>query len=574
MTDRRNSQTFLEGAVVLTTATLIVKLIGAIFRIPLMNILGGVGMSYYSTAYDLFLPIYSLATTGLSIAVSRMVSEYAAIGSTAGVESMLRVSRRIFITIGLLGSAVLLGAAPLLVRMINNPAALFSVLAIVPAVLFSCVSSIYRGYYQGLSNMLPTALSQVVESVGRLIFGIIFAYGTIALMLGKYTATGQLFGLTFANVEQAKLFITRFAAAGAITGTTLSTAMGALYIRLRFAREHKTLVTPLSAQKQREAGKKLAAIAAPIAISTLVVNLASLIDLGSVMNCLHAAIDKGGSIILSMYPHGIPAEVGLDMLPEYLYGSYTGLTYSIFNLVPALTAALGISSIPAVSRAWARADREELQGTVSSIIKVTMLVALPAGLGISVLAQPILLFLFPERAMEVSVVAPILRVMGLSAVLVAATTPVNSILQAIGRERLPLVILLLGATIKLVTNFTLVSRPEINIQGVPYGTLLCYSVILVLSSLALRLTSGVRISFYRIFMKPLFCALGSSMTAATVYRVFPGGNTPKLIVAIACAGAIYIIMVLFSGTISKKDIEMVHLNENLRKRLEMLGFIR
>ncbi|MEG2073443.1 MAG: polysaccharide biosynthesis C-terminal domain-containing protein, partial [Angelakisella sp.] len=183
-------------------------------------------------------------------------------------------------------------------------------------------------------------------------------------------------------------------------------------------------------------------------------------------------------------------------------------------------------------------------------------------------------FLYPARVMEVSIVAPILRVMGISAILVAAATPINSILQSIGKERLPLFIILLGAAVKLVTNVTLISRPEINIQGVPYGTLLCYAVILTLGSLSLRLASGVRINFYRTFIKPLFCAVGSSAAAVLSYGFFSGQNAAKLLFAIACAGTVYVIMVLFTGTISKKDMEMVHINENMRKRLEMLGFIR
>ncbi|MEG0754422.1 MAG: polysaccharide biosynthesis C-terminal domain-containing protein, partial [Angelakisella sp.] len=495
-------------------------------------------MSYFVTAYDIFTPIYSLVVTGLGIAVSRMVSEYAAKGNRAGVESVLRASRRIFLTLGFLGAGILLAAAPAFVHIINNSAALFAVLAIVPAVIFSCISSSYRGYYQGLSNMLPTAMSQVIESVTRMLLGILLAYGITVVMLAKYTSSGHLMGYTFENESYARLFIMRFAAAGAILGVTISTAIGAMYIRLRFAREHKTPVAPLPAQQHRETGKRLIAIAIPIALSTLVVNLSALIDLVSVMNCLHTAIQKGGEVILSMYPKGIPAEVSLELLPEYLYGSYSGLAYSVFNLIPAITAALGVSAIPAVSRAWAKEDRRELEGTVSSILKVTMLIALPAGLGISVLAEPILLFLYPARVMEVSIVAPILRVMGLSAVLVAAATPVNSILQAIGKERLPLFILLLGAAIKLVTNFTLISRPEINIQGVPYGTLLCYAVILTLSSAALRLSTGIHLSFYRIFIKPLFCAIGSSTAALSVYRLLAGRNSLKLMAAIACAGIV------------------------------------
>ncbi|MEG1777910.1 MAG: oligosaccharide flippase family protein, partial [Angelakisella sp.] len=321
----RNSQSFLEGAVILTSATILVKVIGAFFKIPLANILGGVGMSYFVTAYDIFTPIYSLTVTGLGIAVSRMVSEYSACGNRAGVEAVLRAAQRIFVTLGILGAAVLLAVAPHFVHIINNDAALFSVLAIVPAVLFSCISSIYRGYYQGLSNMLPTAMSQVLESVTRLIVGIAAAYVTARLMMAKYMASGQLFGLTFDGEKYAELFVMRFAAAGAIGGVTLSTAVGALYIRRRFLAEHTDCRVQCPAQKQREIGKKLIAIAIPIALSTLVVNISALIDLTTVMNCLHTAIEKSGTAILSMYPKGIPSEISFDMLPEYLYGSYSGL---------------------------------------------------------------------------------------------------------------------------------------------------------------------------------------------------------------------------------------------------------
>lgn len=573
MRDRQKGQSFLEGAAILTGATLIVKVIGALFKIPLANILGGVGMSYFVTAYDLFTPIYSLTVTGLGVAVSRMVAEQVAKGNSLGVEAVLRASRRIFIVIGIFGTGIMLVAAPWFVRMIGNPAALFAVAAITPAVIFSAVSSTYRGYYQGLANMVPTAFSQVLESVVRLVLGTVFAYGTILLLSKRYQQTGQLFGMTFASKDYVDLFILRFAAAGAILGVTLSTAVGAVYIRRIFRKNRPSCALHLSPRLVRDTGKRLVAIAVPIALSTLVVNLSSLIDLASVMNCLHTAIGQDSAAILAMYPHSIPPQISLDLLPEYLYGSYSGLAYSVFNLIPAITAALGVSAIPAVSRAWARGNPGELARTTTSILRLTMLVALPAGLGISVLAHPILTFLYPARVMEVSIVAPILRVMGLCAVLVAAATPINSILQAIGQEKLPLYILLLGAAIKLVTNFTLIPRPEVNIQGVPYGTLLCYGVIVVLSGSALRLCSGVRLELWGTVIKPFLCAVGSSVTATFVYRVIPAGNTLKLLFAIACAVLVYAILVLFSGTIKKNDVKMLPIKENVLKRLEKLGFI-
>ena len=319
--------------------------------------------------------------------------------------------------------------------------------------------------------------------------------------------------------------------------------------------------------------KKLLSVAIPIALSTLVINLSTFIDLTTVMNCLKHAIDEDSRIILDMYANSIPTGVNIDILPEYLYGSYSGLASSIFNLIPAITAAFGISALPVVSRAWVNRDFDKLEETVSSILRITMLVAVPAGLGISVLAEPILTLLYPARMMEVSIVAPILEIMGVSAIFVAITTPINSVLQAVGKERLPMMILIVGATIKLITNYTLVSRPEINIQGVPYGTLLCYLVILVLGSCAIVLTTGLKLKLHKIYLKPVICGILSSVVASYVYDLIPATNSIKILVAVGFAILIYLFTVLLSGAICQSDLEMLPINEKVLKTLEKFRLI-
>lgn len=575
MIENKKSQSFLQGALILTVSAIVVKVIGVLFRIPLANILGGVGMSYFSTAYDLFLPIYSLAVTGLGVAVSRLVSENITKNNKQGVEAVYRASRKLFLLIGIIGAAFILCLAPYFVQKIYNPAALLSVVAIVPAVVFSCISAIYRGFYQGQQNMIPTAVSQILESVIKLVIGILLAVAVTKFLMAQYTATGKILGVSFETKELANLYVLRYSAASAILGISISTAVGALYIKCVFLKRSRGVLragaTPLQCSQMQ---KRLISIAVPIALSTLVVNLSTLIDLSSVMNCLKTAIDNNAEMIYSMYPNAIPAEYTNELLPRYLYGSYTGLATPIFNLVPAITAALGVSAIPVVTSAWTRNNKEELESTVSSILRITLLVALPAGLGIFTLAGPILTFLFPARAMEVSIVVPILKVMGFSAILVAVATPINSILQSVGREKLPLLILVLGAAIKLITNFTLVSRPEINIQGVPYGTLLCYLVIVVLSGCALVLTTGIRLRLFSVFIKPLFCAVSSCAVAKLCYTLLPLGNSAKLMVSIGVTAIFYVIMVFLTGSINKNDIDTLKISKNVVKRLEKLGLIR
>lgn len=234
---KRNSQSFLEGAILLTLSTLVVKVIGALFKIPLANILGGVGMSYYVSAYDIFTPIYSLTVTGLGVAASRLVSERAAVLGRAGGQNVLQASRRLFLLLGFLGMGLLFVSAPAFARAINNPGAALAIYAIAPAIVFSCVSAVYRGYFQGMTNMIPTAKSQVLESCTRLAAGTALSYGVTLLLRRRYLETGEVMGRAFVSLEEANLFIFRFSAAAAILGVTISTMAGALYIRGKYQRE-------------------------------------------------------------------------------------------------------------------------------------------------------------------------------------------------------------------------------------------------------------------------------------------------------------------------------------------------
>lgn len=575
---KTEGQTFLEGAIVLTVATFVVKVIGALFKIPLANILGGVGMSYFVSAYDIFTPLYSFTVTGLGIALSRMVSEQVSQRAWGNVEAVLNAARHIFWTLGLVGMLLLAAVAPNFVQIINNPGALFSVYAIAPAILFSCISSIYRGYYQGLSNMVPTAASQVLEAGVKLIAGTALSYGVTLALRKQYDTTGQLFGRVFATAEQADLSIFQYSAAAAVLGVTLSTFAGAAYISLRHRHRAATATCvsqQLTSREESALGRQLIFIAIPISLSTLVVNLSALIDLVSVMNCLQIAIYQDVGIIFSMYQGLIPQEVTSAILPEYLYGSYSGLAFSIFNLIPSLTAAIGISALPSVTRFWAVRDREQLEETISSVLRISLMAALPAGLGILVLSGPILNLLYPARAMEAAIIAPVLRIMGISAILVAAATPINSILQAIGRERFPLVVLTIGAVMKLCTNLVLISRPEVNIQGVPYGTLLCYSFIVLVSTGAMVYFSHLRLSIWKILVKPLFCAIVSALAAyASYYLLFASmSRTVCTIAAIVLAGAVYMAMILLTRTITTSDLKMLPIDEKIVKTLANLGVI-
>lgn len=580
MQEKRKPQTFLQGALILMGATLVVKIIGVFYKIPLTRILGGTGMGYYMTAYGLFNPIHALAVAGLPVAVSKLVSEQVARGRYRDAKRIFRLSLGLFLVTGLLGTGAMALGARLFADGVGNPAAFPAVLAMAPAVFFGCVMSAFRGYYEGLRNMVPTALSQVVEAVVRLVAGIFFAAATVSHGMEQFAAGGLVYGVIATTSEEAMAAVLPVAAAAAILGITLSTAVGALYVvgrhllgRDGISGEQLALAPP--PMGRRAILKSVVTIAVPVCFAAAVVNLTSLIDLMSVMNRLTVALERDAPLLLAGYEGLIPPELDLSQIPNYLYGCYTGLAVTVFNLVPALTTAFGISALPTVAASWAVQNREKTLRNIESVLRMTSLLAIPAGLGITALAEPILTLLFSSRPMEVAIAAPILQVLGVGVIFVAITTPVNSMLQAVGRTDLPVKLMLLGGGVKLLTNYILVAQPGLNIKAAPYGTALCYALILTLSLWALCGSTGISIGLYRVFGKPLLAGLLCGVAAHTSYGLLArslSGSVSTLL-AVGIGGGFYLLVLLLLRTVTREDLNMLPGGEKVAKMLEKLSLL-
>lgn len=174
-------QNLLRGATVLGASMIIVKLFGALFKIPLGNILDGDGMGYFSTSYSIFTMIYSFSTAGLPAAIAKMVAEQSVRGRGRDIRKLHNLSVRLFLIMGIVGTVLILLFSHLYVSLASNEGAWLSVIAIAPAVFFGCMTSAYRGYYEGMRNMRPTAVSQVVEVVVKLVFGLALAIASVKI---------------------------------------------------------------------------------------------------------------------------------------------------------------------------------------------------------------------------------------------------------------------------------------------------------------------------------------------------------------------------------------------------------
>lgn len=566
---------YLYGTMILGIGTAVVKLIGAFFKIPLTNILGGVGMSYFNVAYDLYYPLCALFVSGVPVAVSKLVSESMARGRVKNARKLLRVALCAFITLGTAAALAMFFGAEWFSNLIKNPEAKAAVMMLAPSLLAGCVMACFRGYWQGQQDMTPTAVSQVVEALSKLVFGLIFAYTATAAGLGEFASSGTVFGAVCVSEDQARLAVLPFAAAGAVLGVTVSSFCGVLYLLLR----HKLGKNPVTkamwrasppAEPGRRLIRQLFQIALPVCLASVISNMTTFIDLISVMNRLSSAIRRGGETILSMYAGAIPGGLGMDRLASYLYGCYSGLAVPLYNLVPSVTAVIGVSLLPAVSAARALGNRRQMSSTIESSLRVSALLAFPAGLGICALAEPVLRLLYFSKPMEVTVIAPALRLMGVSAIFVALTLPVNAALQALGHAGLPVKLLLLGGLLKLGCNYLLVGIPRLNIQAAPVGTMACYLFVLCASLCALLDLVKAELSVTATFGKPLIAGLGCALAASQAQKLLTRALTPGMatMLSIGIGGLVFVFLVFSLKILKKEDIFMLPGGEKFAKLLE------
>lgn len=566
---------FLRGAMILTLGVIAVKIMGALFKIPLNWIIEEDGMGYFTTAYSFYSPIYSLATAGFPVAISRMVSLNSARGRYHDVRQIHRVSIPVFLSVGVLGFIMILAGSGFYVRAMGNEDALPAMLVLAPAILFSCMASIYRGYYEGLRNMAPTAVSEMIEALCRLLFGLCASAFLLQTGLREYELSGTVFGTPAASLEQARALALPWAAAGAIGGVTVGTAAGVLYLFLR----HRMRGDGISAQKEkrsppplsfRKTAKILLKTALPIGLGAVAVNIAGLVDTTFLQVGVMGILSHDSAALLKQYEGMIPVYhlENPETIPNFLFGCYAN-AHTLFMLIPAVTQAFGVSALPNVTAAWGTSNPRALQKSMESVLRMTALFSFPAGIGMAVLSGPIVSLLFGSRA-AAPIIARLLPIMAAGAVFASISTPLQSMLQAVGRMDIPLKLLGVGLLLKAGLNFWLTSIPELNILGAAVGTLSCYVLIAVGSFVALQKVTGLRLRLSRTLLRPLAAACVCGAAAYGGYQALLRWFTDSPAItlgAIALAGVCYVLSLFLLGVPGREELEQLPGGQKISKLL-------
>ncbi len=550
---------FLKGALVLAGANLLVKLIGAFFKVPLYELIGKEGNGIFNVAYQIYTFMFIIATAGFPIAVSKMVAESVARRDEYDAKRVFETAVILLGIIGAVGSIILYTFSGSLANLLGNADSKIGIQVIAPGVFFISVVSAYRGYFQGKQNMFPTAASEVTEALAKLVIGIVAA----ALFMGMTVNTALQSKMDLgAKLIESTHTRTVYSATGAIFGVTSGTFLAlVLMVAIYAFTERKKKYTPGPViRTRREIVKMLVKIAIPITIGASVSSLTSLVDLATIMNRLVVNPDvfdayshlfgEGTEFFQSALEEGWQGAVLLQKKANSLYGMYTGQAQTMFNLPLAVVVGIGMSVVPAISAAVARQNPEDAQNITGSVLRITMMFALPCAVGFYVLSEPILLVLYSDAH-----AGALLQKLALAVPFVAVVSVSNSILQSYGKVYYPVVNMLIGGVVKVLMNYFLI--PVWGIDAAPIATTVCYGTIALLNLGCILFKLKIKINFNYMILKPLLAAVIMGAGVVLVYgmmeKILPGSRIVT-IAAIGIGAIIYFVALVFVRGIRREDV--------------------
>ncbi len=526
MTDRQRS--LVGGISVLGNAGLICKVVGVLYRIPLVNTIGTTGVAVYQLVFPSYNLLLTISSAGIPVAVSRMVAHHLNQENPKAARQVIRVALWLLGALGLLGSLVMLVLSPRLAAATGTQESRLGFMVIAPSILLVCLMSAFRGYMQGHRRMVPTAVSQLIEQLGKVAIALPLA--GMGMHRGGYA----------------------MGAAGALLGVSIAEALALGYMMVDWALgrrpESRLLQGPATKlEGDLAVARHLTLIAIPITIGASIVPLAGAADSFMLVNIMKDYMTKEAAMAA--------------------YGVYTGMVITMINVPTALAMAMSANLVPAIAGHRARGDQEAIRRESLTGLRLASVVGFPASVGMSLLAGPILLLLFgggADSAQDLALGEQLLSVSALTILLFTQVQATSGILQGLNRQRIPMYTLALGMGLKVALNYTLVRVPAINIGGAPYASLLCYLVSLVPNLWYVHKATGTRLNWREMFFSPLVATALMAVPVVAVRVMWPqrlSGSWLVLGLTMLLAAVVYLISAYKLGALQRADLP-----PRLRKR--------
>jgi len=502
-------QSLVKASIILGVAGILTRFLGLFFRWPLIMLIGDEGIGYYQMSYPLYMFFIAMAS-GVPVAISKMISEKNATNDIYGSFEVMKESAILMTIIGT-GTTLILFffAKPIIIFLKWDPKAYYSLIGISFAPIVISFVTIFRGFFQGLQNMTPSAISQILEQIGRVIFGV----GLAVFLLPK-------------GIE--------YSAGGAAFGATAGAVMGGTYLYSNY-RKIKKQYKVKKIKSNPEILNTILKIAIPISLGTTVSSIMNLIDSILVPQKL---LDAGFT----------------STQATVLYAQLTGKASVIINIPLTLSMAICTSLVPIIAENFILKKQKELKNKIDSSLKMATVIAIPCTFGLFFLAEPVMKFIFPGKFEGIE----ILKYLSLTIPFIIITQTTTAILQGTGNYIKPVINLLIGCIIKIVLTCVLVPMEAFNIYGAVIASFGAYIAVSILNILTMKFTLRVRFSLYEIIMKPAYASAIMMLFVLISYNTIYKNTTSNgisCLISIFLGMIIYIILIIIFRVFNIEEIK-------------------
>lgn len=494
------------GVFSITLSTIVVKTLGLFYKIPISSILGDEGMGYFNSAYTVYTFFFILCTAGVPKAVMILISEAKARGNKIEEGQIIYVASLVFLSLGVLFTFLLCVFARPLSTLIGNSNSYATIIAVAPSMIFVSLAGVIRGYLSANLKFLDIGVSGIVEGVGKLVLGLVFA-----------------------NLGSRLHLPLEIISALTILGATLGSAFSLVYLlvgcKIKITNEKMGQKRKIFAL--RSIIKRIFAISIPITMSTAVMSMTSLIDLGLIMRCIR--------------------KIGLsENSASALYGNYTTLAVPMLNLALALITPISVTFLPKLTDCAVNKNIKEHTNAEKELLSLTSFISAPMVIGFMIFPREILELLFKNS--EIGIGAALLFTLAPSIAFASLLTNINTILEANGKLSAPFISVSIGSAFKLIVSWITISYTDLGILGAPIGTVVSYAISLLVSLIIYRNTLRKNLPIIGSIYKNYFLAFVSVGISRIIYDLFEK-NSVSLFFSIGIGALIFLAFSVMSGNI-------------------------
>lgn len=531
---KKKRTNFLVQGSILAMASIISRIIGLIYRIPMTEIIGDLGNDYYGTAFEIYNIMLIISSYSLPTAVSKLVSASVAKKQKKNAYQILKGSLLLAGVTGTVAALIVYFGAGFFTNLLKTPYSIFALKVLAPALIVVAVLGVIRGFFQGMGTMMPSAISQVLEQVVNAVVSVWAAY-----VLFSY---GSKIGAILGDKEH---YSAAYGAAGGTLGTNLGSVAALLFVLFVFA----IYMTVFKRQMKREKNvevepfhytlKILISTIIPILLSSTIYNISGIID---------QAVFKN---IASLQGY-TKDEIGI------WWGVYTGKYKTLINVPISIASALAASSVPSLTASFAENDMESVRNQINTAMRFIMVVAMPCTVGLAVLATPIFSILFPSTVSTVGLVNSMMMIGAVAVVFYSISTLSNGLLQGINQLKAPVIHAVIALVAHIILLVVLMMFFRLNIFAVVIANAFFAFLVCVLNALSLRKYSGYKQEVVRTFVIPGICSAIMGVIAFLVYKglyALSKSMIVALAVAIILAVIVYAISLLLLKGLTEEELK-------------------